>query len=1047
MKRPLLFLFSFFVCSAAFAQALEPALAEPALSPDGKELVFVSGGDIWTVAATGGEGRLLVADPGTEARPLYSPDGKRLAFVSTRSGNGDIYVLELATGTTTRITFDDGRDQLDGWSRDGKWLYFSSTSREIAGMNDVWRVKSVGGTPMQVTAERYVAEYHGAPTPDGSGIAFAARGVAANQWWRHGSSHIDESQIWTLDVASRRYAPLTQDGAREIWPMWMPDGKRLYFVSDRGGNENIWRAGSPSARVTNFSDGRVLWPSISYDGRTIVFERDFAIWSLDTASGAAKPIDITLRGLASAAAIERRRLTERFADLALSPDGKKVAFAARGDVFAASAKDGGDAARVTDTPGAESQLTWSPDSKTLVYVSDREGRAHLFSYDFATERETRLTSGDGNDDSPRFSPDGKLLAFQRSGRELLVLDVASKQVRSVARALLDAPPFGSDRNFDWSPDSKWIAYLAVGDQQFRNVHIVPAAGGDSRQASFLSNVSSDSLSWSRDGKFLLIATGQRSEQGQIARIDLIPTTPNFREDQFRELFRDPKKEEKPVAEKTPAAVTEEKEKKPAVTKTEIVFEGIRDRATLLPVGLDVGSVLEVSPDGKWIAFVATVGDNENVYVYSIDELATDPAVSKQVSSTSQRKRNVAFTQDSKELFYLDGGKIAAATLDPVKPRGVSVTAEMDVDFAREKSEAFAQGWKLMRDNFYDPSMHGADWNAIRERFAPRVAAARTSDEFRRLMSLMVGELNASHLGANPSDPPRQTTGRIGVRFDRNDYEANGRLRVSEVIPLSPAFVAGIKAGDVIVAVDGKPIVNFDASLEHTVNKRTVITLDGTPRRDVVLRPIRNGDEKGLTYRAWVNANRAYVDKVSGGKLGYVHMIDMSSGSLNQLFLDLDAENRSKEGVVVDLRNNNGGFVNVYAIDVLSRRPYLTMTFRGFPPAPARTVLGQRSLEKPTVLVVNRHSLSDAEDFAEGYRTLGLGKIVGEPTAGWIIYTSNVNLIDGTSLRIPFIKITDNRGQNMERNPRPVDIPVQRAIGEEGDRQLDAAVKELLGSLK
>lgn len=1045
------------LCTSLLAQDLRPALGEPALSPDGKELAFVSGGDIWTVAAGGGEARLLVTDPATEWRPMWSPDGKRLAFVSNRTGNGDIYLINLPGGTATRVTYDDGRDQLDGWSRDGKWLYFSSTSRDIAGMNDVWRVsppggtpsQSMSGTPMQVTFERYLNEYYSAPSPDGASIAFAARGIASGQWWRHGSSNIDTSRLYTMDIASARYEPLGEDGARTIWPMWMPDGKRVFFVSDRGGNENIWSIsrGSAATQVTKFTDGRVVWPSIAYDGRTIVFERDFGVWSLDTSTGRTAPINITLRGVASAPAIERRRLTDRFTNFALAPDGKKVAFTVRGEVFAASAKDGGDAARVTNTPAGESQVVWSHDSKAIVYSSERGGRSHLYRYEFATERETALTSGDGNEYSPRFSPDGKLLAFQRGSREIAVMDVATKQIRTLATALLDKPPFDANRPYDWSPDSKWLAFLAVGEHGLRNVHVAPAAGGDARQVSFLSNVFSDSVTWSRDGKFILLTTQQRTEPGQIARIDLVPTTPKFREDQFRDLFREtPKKEEKaPEPSKVGEDADKKSEEKKAEDKkpVEIVFAGIRERVRLLPVGLDAGSV-EVSPDGKWIAFTATLGDNENVWIYSIDELATDPAIPRQISTSAGNKANLQFSSDSKELFYLDGGKIAAATIDPIKTRSVAVTAEMDVDFAREKDEAFAQGWRMLRDNFYDAAMHGADWNAIREQFAPRVAAARNGDELRRLMNLMVGELNASHLGANPpGDATRTNTGRIGVRFDRQAYESDGRLVVREVISLSPADVAKIKVGDVIVAVDGKPIVNFDASLEHTINKRTVITLDGTPRRDVVLRPVRINDEKALTYRTWVNASRDYVEKVSGGRLGYVHMPDMSFNSLNQLHLDLDAENRARQGVVVDLRNNNGGFVNAYAIDILARRPYLTMTWRDFPPVAARTVLGQRSLEKPTVLVVNRHSLSDAEDFAEGYRTLGLGKVVGEPTAGWIIYTSNIPLIDGTILRIPFIKVTDNRGQNMERNPRPVDIPVVRALGEKGDAELDAAVRELL----
>ncbi|HEY0139775.1 MAG TPA: DPP IV N-terminal domain-containing protein [Thermoanaerobaculia bacterium] len=1052
-KLALALLFAATAATTANAQQSIPALAEPSLSPDGREIAFVSGGDIWTVAREGGEARILVSDPAMDSRPMYAPDGKRLAFVSTRSGNGDIYVVDLAGGTPQRITFDDVRDQLDGWSQDGQWLYFHSTSRDIAGFNDVWRVRADGGTPMQVSAERYVSEYFAAPSPDGNTVAFAGRGVAAGQWWRHGSSHIDHSQIWTLDIAAKRYEPLTKDGAREVWPMWS-GASTLFFVSDRGGAENIWRItrGAEAVQVTNFRDGRVLWPAIARDGRTIVFERDFAVWALDTTSGQASEVRVALRGVPAAQAVEHRRLNDRFNSLAVAPDGKKLAFVARGEVFATTVKEGGDALRLTRTAGVESQLTWSPDSRTVVYVSDRDGRTRLYQYDIAAEKETQLTSGDHSDDTPRFSPDGKMLAFQRNGAELMVLDLASRNVRSVAKALFDTPPLGSDKPFDWSPDSQWIAYLAYDPSYFRNAHVVRASGGEARQVSYLANVFTDSLAWSADGRFLLMNTGQRTEPGQIARIDLVPITPKFREDRFRDLFTTPAPAPK---EETPKAAEVKAEAKPAdkkddKKKSEIVFDGIRDRARFLPVGLDAG-IVDVSPDGKWIAFVGSFGDdNSNVYLYSIDELSDEPAIPKQLSASAGPKSNLQFSSDSKEVYYLDAGKIAAATIDPVKARTIATTAAMDVDFAREKEQVFAQTYRLLRDNFYDEKMHGVDWNANRDRIAPRIAAARTSEEMRRVLALMVGELNASHLGVNnPAGEARTNTGRIGIRFDREEYEKNGRLRVSEVLSLSPADMAKIKVGDVIVAVDGRPFTNFDQALENAIDKRVVLTLDGTPRRDVTVRPIRGAAEKALTYRAWVNMNRDYVQKVSGGRLGYVHMPDMGWEALQRLYVDLDAENRARDGVVIDMRNNNGGFVNAYALDVFSRRPYLNMTFRNFPTASARSILGQRSLEKPTVLIVNRHSLSDAEDFTEGYRALGLGKIVGEPTAGWIIYTSNIALVDGTILRLPFIKITDSKGENMELAPRPVDVFVQRPIGETfagKDAQLDVAVRELLGGL-
>jgi C-terminal processing protease CtpA/Prc len=316
--------------------------------------------------------------------------------------------------------------------------------------------------------------------------------------------------------------------------------------------------------------------------------------------------------------------------------------------------------------------------------------------------------------------------------------------------------------------------------------------------------------------------------------------------------------------------------------------------------------------------------------------------------------------------------------------------------------------------------------------------------------MMVGELNASHMGAsNPPGAAQPSTGRLGLRFDRAAYEGGGALKITEVIPLSPADVAGVKPGETLEAVDGVALaanINLDEQLDHKIGKRTLLKISG---RDIPVQPISLAAEKNLLYRSWVEENRAYVARFSNGRLGYVHMQDMSAQALDRLHLDLDAENHSREGVVIDIRNNSGGFVNAYALDVFTRRPYLKMTERGKQETPARTALGQRALEAPTVLVTNQHSLSDAEDFTEGYRALKLGKVVGEPTAGWIIYTSNTTLIDGTSFRLPFIRIRDAAGADMELHPRPVDIAVTRPVGESDtgkDSQLDAAVKALLAQL-
>ena len=493
-----------------------------------------------------------------------------------------------------------------------------------------------------------------------------------------------------------------------------------------------------------------------------------------------------------------------------------------------------------------------------------------------------------------------------------------------------------------------------------------------------------------------------------------------------------------------------------------MFDDIRRRLSLLPVGVDV-TAQAISPDGRTLLLTATAEGQQNLYTYSLDELAREPAVARQLTSTAGAKLDAQFTPDSREIVYLEQGRITIMPIETRQARTVAVTAELDVDFSKEKMEVFRQAWTYMRDGFYDDKFHGTDWNAVRTQYAPRIAGAQTPAEMRRLLNLMVGELNASHMGVaaggggggRGGDGP--SVGRLGLRFDRNEYEQSGRLRITEIVPLGPvAITREAKVGDYLVSVDGVKVgadTNLDETLSHAVNRRTELTVsstaDGASPRTLVVRPINQAAEKNLLYREWVEWNRAYVEKASGGRLGYAHMNDMSEGALRRFYTDLDADNRMKEGVVIDVRNNNGGFVNVYAIDVLARRSYLVMTPRGLPAAPARSMLGQRSLELPTILVTNQHSLSDAEDFTEGYRTLKLGKVVGEPTSGWIIYTGSQTLVDGSTMRMPATRITTLDGKTMELNPRPVDIAVTRPLGESligKDSQLDKAVAELLAQL-
>ena len=1055
----------------------EPRLsfAEPGISPNGDEIAFVHGGDIWVVPARGGEAKLLVANPATESRPLYSPDGTQLAFISNRAGSPDIWILSLADGSLRRLTFDDGGEQLDGWSRDGRWIYYSTTAHDISGMSDIYRVRSAGGTPMPVAADRFAAEFMAAPAPNGEAIAIVGRGFGLSQWWRKGHSHLDESELWLVrgdGTSAPKYEQVTQRVAKQQWPMWgasTTDGAPLYFVSDSSGAQNVWvKPPRGEARaLTNFVAGRVMWPTIAANGSTIAFEKDFGIWTLDVASRAARQVPISIRGVAIGGGTEHLVLTTGFSDLAVSPDGKKLAFIARGEVFAAPSTDGGDATRVTTTSAAEAQVAWAPDSRRLAYSANRDGAWNLYLYDFATNKETALTSGRTHSMSPRFSPDGKQVAFLRDGRELCVVSVDTKQVRAVAQGVFGRPPFFLERPIAWSPDGRWIAYLSGGTKLFMNAYVVPTAGGDARQVSWLANTRATSVSWSGDGGFLLLDTGMRTEPGSLARIDLLPFSPKFREDQFTALFRD----ETPGRTTPPAPAPS----RPAIDSTKpdslgagragsrtvrIVFDGIRTRLSMVPVGVDVG-VQALSADGKQVVVTSNVAGQTNLFAYTFDEFATDPAVTRQITTTPGNKSSLQFAPDGKSVWFLEQGRIVNVTLENRTVRQVAVRAEVDVDFAREKWDVFYQAWEFLNDNFYDPEFHGADWAGVRTAYAPLIAGAKTTDEMRRVLSLMIGEMNASHMGISgppPQGAPTAATGRLGLEFDRGAYEQRGQLRVTTVIPNAAAALSeGVKVGDYVLAIDGTaiaPNVSLDSLLAFKVGKRVSVRVSsdatGANARDVAIRPRSTAFEKQMLYRAWIEERRAMVAKLSNGRLGYVHMFDMGGNALNQLNLDLDAEMHEKDAVVFDVRNNTGGFMNGYALDVLSRKPYVDMVRRGVPSVPGRPVLGQRALEKPTILITSQGTLSDGENFTEGYRTMKLGTVVGEPTAMWDVYTGGGTMVDGTVVRLPFMRNAQLDNAALERASRQVDIRVERPMGESytgHDVQLERAVQELVAQTR
>ncbi|MAF11817.1 peptidase S41 [Candidatus Poribacteria bacterium] len=1062
-------------------------LRRPALSPDASEIAFAHAGDVWVAPAEGGTALRITSHPSEDYSPAFSPDGESLAFFSGRTGGGNIYVASLnGDAAPRRVTYHGGASPPLSWSPDGAWLYFGSHYTGIGG--GIYKIAAAGGPPIRVAHDPMESHYNVAVSPDGARVAFNNNG---QQWWRHGHNPAGHSDIWVMAEAADAddYRRLTAYLGLNTRPMWGEDGETTLYVSDRGGEENIWQMSldgdDDATPVTEFTEGRVTNPSISADGRWIAFERDFRLWRLNVADGAAEPVDTRLHADEKSTPVRHETFTDRLSEFDLSADGEKVAFVVHGEVFADLAdkgdkvKKGGDSFRITDTHARESQLLWHPDSEHVVYVSDRTGHNEVFLYDFKLREERQLTDSAEGKAAPTFSPDGKWLAYTVGKTDIRLMD---------AEEWTERPFIVNERftgvvtptDFVWSPDSQWVAYVATDANFFDNVHVQNVDERESRQVTFLSNISCGGPLWSPDGKFLVFGTGQYREESLIARVDLVPIAPVFTEDDFHKLFEEDEKDED---ERTPdhpesgdaAAETEDDETSDGASGDEeqkddeeaepepvrIDTDGIKHRVRFLTDPKAGASAMRIRPDSKTLVYRASHTGQTNLWSLSLEE-GKDREPPKQLTSSAGGKGAVRFVKDGKRFYFLESGRIHSSGMDEAggrdgDPKTLNVRAEVEIDFHAEKMQAFDEAWRFMNENFYDAEFHGCDWDAARETFRARVEGARTGDEFRELLNLMVGELNASHLGAGGGGSGAPDAF-LGLEFDRAELEQHGRYRITSVLPDSPVTFdeEPARVGEYLLAVDGNDLgdgPSLSQRLQRLSGRRVTLALgDETTAddaREIVVKPISGGRHSELRYRGWVRANTEYVHEKSGGRLGYAHVSQMSYPAYMRLIADLDAESHSREGIVVDVRFNGGGHIAPFILDVLARKAYTLSSLRGHYEAPDTNLAGNRIVEKPLILITNEHSGSNTEMFSEGFRRLGLGTIVGKPTAGAVIWTWGWQLLDGTSFRLPRMRVGTLDGENLEGAARPVDIDVDRPLGEAArgvDSQLDTAVSELVAQI-
>ena len=894
-------------------------------------------------------------------------------------------------------------------------------------------------------------------------------------WWRKNYRGSAASQLWRVD--GDRWTQLTSNRGRDQWPLVTADGADLLWVSERDGTDNLWTrpvSGGTPRQLTHFDDDGVRYPTISADGKTVVFERGVDLYRLKWRRSKAKPqrIEITLHDDAGEEPSARRRVRSA-SESVPSPDGKSLAFIARGELYVRRIESGVPV-RLTDTPAREGQPEWAPDGKSIYFVSDRTGEHDIYRVKAADGEDPRLhralrfeidtvISSPQPDRAPTLSPDGKQLAWIRGSGELWLRDL--KPADAEPRQLLsgwDAP------RFSFSPDGRWLAFSRENDDFNSDVFLLEIETG--RQINVSQHPDSDySPAWSPDGRKLAFIGRRHGQDHEVYLVWLRREDEEKTSQDLADEKEDAQGKKKPTSsssppkppapeKKTAEAESPDKEKPAPKPKLKVQVDE-KD------IWRRVHQVKALLGEQTWVGF----SSNSEQLVFQSNHLGTSDLFSCKLNGSSLKRLTTGQSPSgpqvhsrSKSIFFRRSGSTPArVTISSAKVSSWSVDVRIEHPRRAERAQVFTEAWRTMRDRWYDGNFKGKDWNAIRTKYADLAASRRTHREFQTVISFMLGELNGSHLGISGGDDAvsggsAPETGQLGVQLE----PGQAGWEVVDVLPRGPADreTSRLQKGDRILAIDGQSLKASDILARHlsgTVGRKIALdiqratTEDGEQeeRQRVIIRPTSSGTIRGLSYERFIDDSVTQVTRSSSGRLGYLHVRSMNASSLQRFETELFARAHGREGLVIDVRFNGGGWTADYLMAILNA-PAHAFTIprgggRGYPQ-------GRRPLaawNKPVVVLCNERSFSNAEIFSHAIKTTRRGKVVGRETFGGVISTGSRTLLDGSRLRVPFRGwYVLGSGQDMDRVGAIPDIAVDNLPGETRDRQLEAAVDSLLQDL-